>query len=168
MGAISIRGYEDKDLQACRDLWVELTDRHRLIYENDSIGGDNPGLQFDDHLAAVGSDRLWVAVDGPEVVGLTGLIASGSEGEVEPAVVTENRRGEGIGSALIETVTAAARAAGVRLLSVRPVARNADAVRFFREAGFDVLGHIEAFMDLTGEPRRWRPGEIIADREFDV
>jgi len=82
--------------------------------------------------------------------------------------VTVDRRGEGIGQSLVGAVISAARAAGIRLLSVRPVARNTDAIGFFRDLGFGVLGHVEVFMDLTERADRWVPGETIADRDFAV
>lgn len=164
---VTIRQYESGDLQACRDLWVELTVHHRRIYEVDSIGGDDPGSQFDEHLTAIGPGRLWVAEDEGRVVGLTGLIVDGTSGEVEPVIVVEDERGTGIGAALVARVIDEATQLGIRLLSVRPVGRNDAAIRFFRDAGFDVLGHVEAFMDLTGE-REWIDGETIADRDFRV
>lgn len=163
----TVRPYDPGDLQACRDLWVELTEHHRSIYGEATIGGDDPGSQFDDHLAAVGAQRLWVAVQDGVIVGLTGLIVDGSAAEVEPVVVSPAARGAGIGTALVERAVAEARAVGVGLLSVRPVARNTSALRFFRDAGFDVLGHIEAFMDLEGD-REWVAGEEIAGRDFRV
>jgi len=163
----TIRPYDSSDLQACRDLWVELTAHHRHIYGVDTIGGDDPGAQFDEHLLAVGPEMIWVAERESRVVGLTGLIVDGTSAEVEPVVVTEGERGRGIGRALVQQVIQEAAAIGVSLLSVRPVGRNTAALRFFREAGFDVLGHIEAFMDLEGD-REWVDGETIADREFRV
>ena len=163
----TIRPYDSGDLQACRDLWVELTAHHRHIYGVDTIGGDDPGAQFDEHLLAVGPEMIWVAERESRVVGLTGLIVDGTSAEVEPVVVTEGERGRGIGRVLVQQVIQEATAIGVTLLSVRPVGRNTAALRFFREAGFDVLGHIEALMDLEGD-REWVDGETIADREFRV
>jgi N-acetylglutamate synthase-like GNAT family acetyltransferase len=164
---VSIRQYESGDLQECRDLWLELTVHHRGIYGVDSIGGEDPGSQFDEHLTAIGPERLWVAEDEGRVVGLTGLIVDGTSGEVEPVVVTEGERGAGIGASLVARVVEEASELGIRLLSVRPVGRNARAIRFFRDAGFDVLGHVEVFMDLTGE-REWVEGETLADRGFRI
>ncbi len=43
------------DREACRALWRELTECHRTIYGDPSIGGDDPGLYFDEHLLAPGS-----------------------------------------------------------------------------------------------------------------
>ena len=41
---VEIRGYEARDLEACRALWVELTVWHREIYGNPGIGGAEPGV----------------------------------------------------------------------------------------------------------------------------
>lgn len=162
-----IREYEPGDLEACRRLWVDLTEHHRDIYDVDTIGGDDPGSQFDDHLAAVGVGSLWVAEEEGRVVGLVGLIMDRTSAEVEPVVVSPGSRGLGVGSSLVRHVVDEARGRGVRMLSVRPVARNRGAIRFFADAGFDVLGHIEAFMDLAGD-REWVEGETVAGREFRI
>jgi len=164
---IEIRSYADSDLTACRSLWVELTLQHRVIYDHPGIGGDDPGLQFDEHLETVGGSNLWVAVADGEVIGLTGIQEGDHLTEIEPLVVTASMRGGGVGRLLVDHVVAEARRRGVTLLSVRPVARNADAIRFYRDAGFDVLGFIEMFTDLTGK-REWIDGERIADRDFKV
>src|SRR4029453_18386226 len=59
----TVRGYEPGDLEWCRGLWVELTQWHRDIFDSPGIGGDNPGLAFDEHLAKVGAENIWVAED---------------------------------------------------------------------------------------------------------
>ena len=38
----TVRGYEARDLEACRGLWVELTQKHRDIFDSPEIGGDDP------------------------------------------------------------------------------------------------------------------------------
>jgi len=59
-----------QDKEQCRALWKELTERHREIYDDPSIGGEHPEDYFDKHLGKVGADNLWVAVRGSRVVGL--------------------------------------------------------------------------------------------------
>jgi len=54
----AIRAYALADLDACRRLWQVLTERHRLIYEDPTIGGDDAGLYFDTHLARVGPENI--------------------------------------------------------------------------------------------------------------
>jgi len=153
---IMIRRYTPPDLESCRALWAELTERHRRIYGDPTIGGPDPGEHFDPHLAKVGEDNLWVALHDDKVIGLTGLMGEGDEAEVEPAIVSEPHRRRGIGRRLMETVIAEAKNRGVKILSVRPVARNIEAIRFFVDQGFSNVGHIELFIDLTnGE---WREG----------
>lgn len=84
-------------------------------------------------------------------------------------MVSEAHRGMGIGPELAETVVAAARQGGVRQLKVQPVTRNARAIRFFHEMGFDILEHVELCMDFGGEEGQvWRSGERMAGREFRV
>ena len=166
---ITVRSYKPEDLESCRALWVELTEWHRQIYQSPEIGGPNPGLLFDEHLSRVGPENIWAAEVGGQVVGLAGLIPGGSEAELEPLVVSQAYRDQGIGRELAEAVIAAARRRGVRQLMVRPVARNDTAIRFYHDLGFDILGQIELFMDfVTREPNLWRPGERIAGRDFKV
>jgi len=58
---MQIRQYNSSDLDQCRSLWAEMVQRHRDIYNDQSIGGDNPGLEFDIHLERVGPQYIWVA-----------------------------------------------------------------------------------------------------------
>lgn len=154
----TVRPYRPTDLEVCRALWVDLTERHREIYANPKIGGDAPEAQFDEHLENVGPDSLWVAELDDHVVGLTGLIMKGRDGEVEPVIVRPPHRGQGIGRLLCMAVIEAARERDVRLLSVRPVARNEEAIAFFHHLGFNVVGHIQLFMDLgPAAGQSWRP-----------
>ncbi len=165
----TIRHYTAKDLESCRALWVELTEWHRQLYQTPTIGGDNPGLQFDSHLEQVGPEHLWVAeVDG-QVVGLTGLISGEKESELEPLIVSASYRGQGIGLQLAQAVIAAARKSGIRHLTVKPVARNNLAIGFFHELGFNILGQIELFMDFSPEDDQpWKQGEQAGGKDFKV
>lgn len=164
-----IRSYREDDLEICRELWVQLTERHREIYESPGIGGDNPGLQFDAHLDRVGPEHIWLAELEGKVVGMVGMIPENHDGspELEPIIVLPEARGTGTGRQLVEQVLAAARAMGARELVVSAVGRNAEAIRFYHEMGFDVIGYVEMFHDFrpTAE-QSWRDGETIADRRF--
>jgi ribosomal protein S18 acetylase RimI-like enzyme len=160
-----IRNYESQDLLQCRALWGQLTERHREIYQDPKIGGETPELKFDEHLASSGSEQIWVAVEEQKVVGFVGLVEKGNEGEVEPIIVAKSHRGRGIGKRLLETVIEQAKLKQVRLLSVRPVARNVEAIEFFHDLGFTNIGFIELFMDLSN--RKWNPGIELFGCEFD-
>jgi GNAT superfamily N-acetyltransferase len=165
MTDIQIRQYEPSDLDPCRALWAELTLHHRIIYDDPTIGGDDPGRHFDKHLARVRAERLWVAECDGQVAGLAGLQMSAraeNEVEVEPLVVAQAYRGQGVGRALLERMTEEARKLGVHYLSVKPVARNQDAIRFYYEMGFRTLGEIEMFIELQPSP----PGTWDAEVEL--
>lgn len=159
--------YEPADEAACRALWVELTERHRLIYDSPSIGGSDPAADFDPLLADARLAGIWLAeVDG-EVVGMAGLLVDGGEAEVEPIVVSELHRSRGIGASLLEELRQEALRRDVAHLSIRPVARNVEAIRAFYRAGFRILGHIDMFMDLRENQPTWKEGVEIHGFPFD-
>jgi len=158
--ALTIRLYATADYEACRALWVELTQRHRDIYADPTIGGGDPGAGFDAELADKALDSLFVAEADGCVVGMAGLLCQGDvEAEVEPVVVTADCRGCGVGAALVEAAVRRASELGVRYVGVRPVARNVDAMGFFSRCGFGIVGRVELFRDLRpDEGRTWLPG----------
>ena len=167
--SITVRKYESEDREHCRNLWKELTEWHREIYDDPKIGGEHPEEYFDKHLSRVGADNLWVAVDRTNVVGLVGLMVVNDETEIEPLIVSKAHRGKGAGKKLISTVIDEARKRGLRLLNIRPVARNTKTIRFLYEQGFKTLGYIELFIDLTGPSARynWKPGPTIYGCDFN-
>ncbi len=110
---MQIREYEPGDLESCRRLWAEMTQRHRDIYDDPTIGGEDPGAEFDGHLEMVGPARVWVAVLEAEVVELVSLIQEGEQAEVEPIAVSSRHRGQRIGQRLLQHVTDKARELGV-------------------------------------------------------
>jgi len=162
---LTIRMYHERDREQCRSLWRELTDWHREIYQDPNIGGEHPEDHFDKHLAKVGPDKLWVAVHDSRVVGLVGLIVEGNEAEIEPLIVSKAFRGKGIGKQLIETVVSEARKMGIRILSIKPVARNMKTIKFLYKQGFKNLGHIELFICFSDYA--WKPGPKIFGCKFN-
>ena len=165
---VIVRDYAEGDYRACRSLWAELTEYHRSIYGDPSIGGDDPGAGFDDYLATSQWTGSWVAVSHSGVVGLTGLLDWGTSAEVEPVVVAEATRGEGVGCMLISRVVEEAHARGYEYLAIRPVARNVAALRRFHAAGFRALGgHIDLTMDLAARRHGWLRGASLHGLDFD-
>jgi GNAT superfamily N-acetyltransferase len=163
-----IREYAGGDYQAGRSLWAELTEYHRGIYGDPSIGGADPGAAFDEYLAMPERAGSWVAELGGRVAGLTGLLDRGPSAEVEPVVVTAAARGRGIGRALISLMAEEARARGYEYLAIRPVARNVAAVRRFHAAGFRTLGgHVDLTMDLGSRRHEWQHGASLHGLDFD-
>jgi GNAT superfamily N-acetyltransferase len=148
-------------------LWAELTEHHRRIYEDPSIGGTDPGDGFDGYLAAPERVASWVADLDGRVAGLTGLLDRGASGEVEPVVVTSALRRQGVGQLLIERVAAEAAARGYEYLVIRPVTRNVSAIRRFHDAGFQTLGgHVDLTMDLASRRHGWLEGARLHGLDF--
>jgi N-acetylglutamate synthase-like GNAT family acetyltransferase len=162
---IHIRQYAPSDLEQCRNLWEELTLHHRQIYDDPSIGGDNPGLYFDEYCNRTGKKNIWVAEHECAVIGLSGLIMEDVEAEMEPVVVTENYRHRGVGKALVNHIIEEAKKRNIRYLNVKPVARNVDALSFFHEQGFRTVGHIQLFIDFK-DSDTWKSGIDLFDRSF--
>jgi N-acetylglutamate synthase-like GNAT family acetyltransferase len=102
-----------------------------------------------------------------QVVGLAGLLVRGDEGQVEPVVVSANHRSHGIGRALVQHVIGQAKLLGVRYLTVRPVARNREAIAFFAGLGFNVLGQVDLFQVVSGPAdARWKSGISIHGQDL--
>lgn len=162
-----VRLYEHTDREACRTLWRELTQTHRDLYDDQSIGGEHdPGDFFDEHLETAGADSVWVAELDGRVVGFTSLLRPKEAlGELEPIVVAPEVRGSGVGKALALKVIERARELQIRRLDVRPAARNGAAIRFFHDLGFDSLGQLELMIYLQ-ESKDWPVRETIADSPF--
>ncbi len=164
---VAVREYRDGDYPACRQLWVELTEHHRRIFGDPSIGGEDPGAGFDDYLATPARTKSWVAELTGAVVGLTGLFDHGVSGEVEPVVVSEGFRQRGIGRTLIDHVVKEATERGYEYLVIRPVARNVEAIERFHQAGFRTLGgHVDLTMDLKTRRHVWLEGVNLHGLDF--
>jgi len=164
---VIVRPYVGDDLAACRRLWAELTQQHRDLYDDPQIGGDDPGQYLDaTYLVMDGLLGPWVAERDGYVIGLTGVLVHGAHGEIEPVVVAERHRSHGVGTALLTRAVDEARAGGVHRLTVRPVARNIQALALFVREGFTTLGQIDLTRDLTGTSEdRWKPGVTLHGHE---
>jgi N-acetylglutamate synthase-like GNAT family acetyltransferase len=108
--------------------------------------------------------EIWVATCNAAVVGLVGLVVQDTEAEVEPLIVHKEHRRHGVEGQLTQTVIAEARKLNIRFLSVKPVARNIQAIKFFHHRGFRTLGHTELFLDLSKSA--WKPGPRLFDCDF--
>ena len=164
---VTIREYHDRDLENCKQLWRQLTQRHRDIYFDQSIGGDDPGSYFGHYLKKTNLAGPWVAEEESMIIGMAGLLIDGEEAEIEPIVIRSEFRSRGVGTLLIEKLKAEASARGVEYLSIRPVARNVEAINCFHRAGFSLLGHIDMFLDLTEQSdEAWKEGIAIHGYAF--
>jgi N-acetylglutamate synthase-like GNAT family acetyltransferase len=162
----AIRDYQDPDFSACCSLWEELAQYHRKIYEDPSIGGDDLGRGFELYLNNAQRRATWVVEAEGRVVACAGLIVdihgNGEEAEIEPVIVSGNYRRKGIGAKLIRYATQEAKKLGVRSLSIRPVLRNVEAIHLFVREGFNLVGYIDLFQNLSQSSyKKWKPGIVI-------
>ena len=140
---LGFRRYSEQDYGACRALWVELTEHHREIYDDPTIGEPDPGAGVDRYLADLGGGEFWGVKRDGHVVGMSGLPLEGEDGEIKPIVVTRAARSSGIRERLLSHLIARARGHGLRYLSIRPGAPNSRAIARFHASGFRTLGHLE-------------------------
>jgi len=161
---VNYRKFSDNDLGSCRNLWEQLTIAHRAIYDNPSIGGPDPGKFFDEHLEKIGTENIWIAEMDGQVKGLMGLEIGEDEITIEPLVISQSQRGKGIGRGFMEIAIQEAKNRNATFLSVKPVARNLSALRFFSMNGMTTVGHVELFMDLKN--REWKDGLRLHDMDF--
>jgi GNAT superfamily N-acetyltransferase len=165
--SLTIREYQERDRESCKELWRELTQRHRDIYSDLSIGGDDPGIYFEHYLKKTNLAGLWIAEDNSVVVGMAGLLIDEGEAEIEPVVVRSGFRSQGIGTQLIEKLKTEAKEREVRYLLIRPVARNVEAIACFYRAGFSLLGQIDMFINLDETTsQEWKDGITIHGQLF--
>jgi GNAT superfamily N-acetyltransferase len=156
-----IRPYRSSDLSACRELYLQLVQQHRDIYDDPTIGESDPYSGLMNQLRDHGEESLWVAEIEGNVIGLVGLIVKGDEAEIEPIIVAESHRRRGIGTQLLKHVTQVAREAEAKFLNVKHAARNWQAIQCSHAAGFRTLGFIELFQDLRGDFKAASGPEIL-------
>jgi ribosomal protein S18 acetylase RimI-like enzyme len=166
---VIIREYKDADYVACRSLYGELSRHYAEIYEDSAIAGDDPGRGFDKHLSLSNLRGIWVAEVNGKVVGFTGLLEYlNEEGvvEIEPLVVSVALRDKGIGSKLVEHAKQKAREKGYRFITIGTGLRNEEAFKLYIKLGFDIVGGVELFQDLSPElGRTWKSGvEILGQK----
>jgi len=165
--SVRIRKYREHDLVPCRGLWKELVEQHRLIYKDHTIGGNNPGIAFDKYLARIKRPNVYVAVLAGAAVALAGLKITGTEAEIDPIVVSKQYRMMGIGTKLVDRLTTVAKSKRVKYLSIKPVARNTDAIAFYYKLGYRKIGQIEMFVDLKpSKHQQWKDGIDLFHMKF--
>jgi ribosomal protein S18 acetylase RimI-like enzyme len=162
---IAVRAYLDSDYAEVRTLFGELSQHFAEIYGDQVISGADPGRGFDVYLKRTNRVGSWVAVKDKQVVGFTGLLdVIGEEGiaEIEPLIVSESYRSQGIGSKLAEYAKQEAKKKGFEFLTIKPTLRNEEAFHLYIRLGFNIIGSVELFQDLMPERgRTWKPGVTL-------
>jgi ribosomal protein S18 acetylase RimI-like enzyme len=132
MSAVVIETFRPADQDEVRALILEgLQERW---------GALDPSLNRDlDDISATYRDHLvLVARDGSRVVGTGTLRRRGREGEIVRMAVATNRRGRGIGRALVEALAVQAGVHGIQRLVLETTATWVDAVTFYEHCGFTI------------------------------
>jgi ribosomal protein S18 acetylase RimI-like enzyme len=142
MTSIQIVVAEASHLPDVTRLYIHLSEHHGALapgvqrYQVESSGWqDYAEKKFDDPLAF-----LFVAVDGEEVVGFVGTALAdkpwGVSYEIQTLIVDEDRRGRGIGTALLQYAETHAGEVSADGLRVDVLLQNEDARRFYERAGY--------------------------------
>jgi GNAT superfamily N-acetyltransferase len=173
---VRVRPYRPLDHRECRALWAELAETDRKVLGDPSVGGADPGAAFEEYLTRLDVAGMWVAEHREHgVVGLVGLLLGGGAapgaasggasrglvGAVEPIIVDDRVRGQGVGQALLDHVAAQGRRRGMRRLSISPSPRNLEALRSLHAAGFTHLAAVTLTMPLSPDAGR-------SDQELDL
>jgi ribosomal protein S18 acetylase RimI-like enzyme len=128
---------------AVADMWVDLADDQRR-HGSHLLAEPNRDRAREAALRRIVTDSLLVATDGDDPIGfVTFEIESGvyeqdaTRGLVENIYVVPERRGEGIGSALLRAAEDRLRDRGCDTFFLEVLAANGAARRFYREAGYE-------------------------------
>ncbi|UPW00448.1 GNAT family N-acetyltransferase [Halorussus gelatinilyticus] len=149
---VSIEVGTTADADAAADLWVELAEGQRE-YDSHLLPAENRQTLRESIAQHAVADELLVAradesdadgeSDDREIVGFVtvDIESSGYEqdavrGVVRNIYVVPARRGEGVGSALLDAAETRLAEAGADAVSLDVMAENADARRFYRRHGY--------------------------------
>ncbi len=134
----------DQDtLDAVVDCWVHLAEEQRA-YGSDVEGVSNRDAMRATLGAHMVDDGLLVAKSGDSVVGFASfsvqrgaLELERTRGTLTNLYVVPSRRGDAIGTALLERVESDLRDRGVSVVLLEAMAQNAAARRFYERAGYE-------------------------------
>ncbi len=143
--AISIRAAEDGDRRPLAELFAAVAE------ERDGIATEPP-VDIDERAASWRLDGTLVAVDGDEIVGSIHVDASRfGVGEIG-MTVARDRRGLGVGSALLAGAIEWARRRGLHKLSLSVFPHNDAGIALYRKFGFVEEGRrVKHYRRSSGE-----------------
>lgn len=136
------------------DLIGQVFVEYRWIYDPPREVPDL--IAFDEHYAAP-RGAFWVIVDdGARIVGSVGVARQGpARAELHRLYLDADRRGRGLGEALVHTVLGWCRAEGIRTLCLWSDTRFEHAHRLYERLGFRRDGERELVGDLN-DSREYR------------
>ena len=132
------------DVGAIVDGWAALASDQRA-HGSHLLAEENRSTVREHVTHHVVGDRIFVARDGDVLIGFVQFSTElgtyrmdVDRGVVETLYVVPDRRGQGIGSRLLEEAEAALAEEGTTTVSLEVMAANEDARRFYRAHGYDV------------------------------
>ncbi len=165
---IKIRKNRDSDYEVCLSLYEELSRYYADIYGDPAIAEGDSGRWLESLRNSHEYTGTWIAEADGRVAGLASLLINGEEGEIEPVIVSTPFRNKGIGTMLVRHLVDEAKNRKVRFLNIRPTARNEKAISLYVRLGFNMLGSIGLFQDLSPEStREWKSGIVIHGHKLD-
>ena len=145
---VRLREMTEADWPAVAAIWAEGIATGNATFETEPPSW----AAFD---ATRKSEGRFVAEDGRAVVGWAALSAVSSRpcyaGVAENSVyVASAARGRGVGTALMEALTAAAAAAGIWTIQTSVFPENTASIALHERAGFRIVGRRERIAELGG------------------
>ncbi len=141
--AVTVERPPTEAAEAIADMWVDLAADQRR-HGSHLLAEPNRERAREAVLRRIVTDSLLVATDDEDLVGfVTFEVESGvyeqdaTRGLVENVYAVPERRGEGVGTALLEAAEDRLRERGCDALFLEVLAANEDARRFYREAGYE-------------------------------
>jgi ribosomal protein S18 acetylase RimI-like enzyme len=140
-----VRAMQDGDRRAAAELFAAVAEERTGIGAEPPVDVERRAVRFD-------LESSFVAVAGDEIIGLVTVDATGfGYGELG-MLVARDRRGRGVGSALVSTAIAWARERGLHKLSLSVFAHNEPAIALYRKFGFLEEGRrVKHFRRANGE-----------------
>jgi phosphinothricin acetyltransferase len=153
VSTVAVRSAGEADLPAIRDILNEAIRTSTSVWTDDPVDLDSRRVWLKERLAA--GNPVLVAIDGGDVVGFGSYIQfrawDGYRNAVEHSVyVQPDRRGSGVGSALVDALIAHAKSAGKHVIIGGIEGENRASLRLHRRAGFIEVGRMPSIGEKFG------------------
>jgi L-amino acid N-acyltransferase YncA len=153
VSTVTVRPATEADLPAIRDILNEAIRTSTAVWTDDPVDLDNRRVWLRERLAA--GNPVLVAIDGGEVVGFGSYLQfrawDGYRNAVEHSVyVQPDRRGSGVGSALVDALISHAKSAGKHVIIGGIEGQNRASLRLHRRAGFIEVGRMPGIGEKFG------------------
>ena len=138
---MQIRIYQPTDREQVIALWNDVF--------NNPAGRNEPQGAID-RKAAMDDDLFFVGADGDRIIGTVMAGYDGHRGWLYSVAVASNRRGNGLGTALVRHAEQALAELGCPKINLQILADNTDVVAFYEALGFRTEDRISMGKIITG------------------